>query len=327
MKCLVTGAAGFIGSHLCEHLLALGHDVAGVDAFLPTYPRSAKERNLGSVLWHPSFSFREADLRREPLEKLVADIDVVYHLAAAGPCAWSDFEAGWSATVLATQRLLDAVRAANKDLKRFVLASSSSVYGNFASGDEGLPTRPVTPYGIAKLAAEQVAHSYADAHSIPVVTLRYYSVYGPRQRPDMACYRFIQALLAGEPVAVHGDGQQARGSTYVADAVEATILAADAIPGEVYNVGGAEAVSVWDVLRRLEAIGGRLCTLAEEPARPGDLRHALADTAKIRRHLGWKPATSIDEGLARQWRWQQSLALPPAAAPVREPRVAKAAAS
>lgn len=309
MNCLVTGAAGFIGSRLCEQLLALGHRVTGIDSFDPYYPRAGKEANLAVARRQLSFVFHEVDLRREPLAPFVDGVDAIFHLAAMPGLvkSWLDFEGYWTCNVLTTQRLLDAVRHGASGLKRFILASTSSVYGADASGDESLPTRPISPYGVTKLAAEHTARAYAAAFGIPVVTLRYFSVYGPRQRPDMGYSKFIRALLANEPITVFGDGMQARGNTYVDDCVAATIQAMRAEPGEVFNVGGGQAVNVWDVLSHLETLTGRRFAVRREPARPGDQQHTLADTSKIRTLLGWEPLTPFAEGIARQLRWQRTL--------------------
>jgi nucleoside-diphosphate-sugar epimerase len=307
MKCVVTGAAGFIGSHLCEQLLTLGHEVVALDAFIPYYPPAVKEANVAAAQGRPGYALVRADLRTDPLAELVADAEVVYHLAAMPGLvqSWTDFDEYWSCNVTATQRLLEALRTRGGKLKRLVYASTSSVYGKFASGDEGLPTKPVSPYGVTKLAGEQLCRAYGDSFGLPVVVLRFFSVYGPRQRPDMAYHRFIGALLRGEPVTVFGDGQQVRGNTYVGDARAAVLAAAGATPGEVYNVGGGEMVSVWDVLRKLEALAGRKFDIRQAPARVGDQRHTFADTTKLRTHLGWEPRTSLDEGLARQLEWQR----------------------
>lgn len=305
MKCLVTGAAGFIGSHLCERLLHAGHAVVGVDAFIPYYPRPLKEANLVGVRSHRQYDFHVRDLRHDPVEPLLDGVDVVFHLAAMPGLtrSWTDFDLYASCNITATQRLLEAVRT-RPGLRRFVYASTSSVYGRFSSGDESLPTRPISPYGVTKLAAENLCRAHAEEHGLPLVVLRYFSVYGPRQRPDMGYHRFIQALLRGEPVTVYGDGQQVRGNTYVSDCVEATVAAVEARPGEVYNVGGGEAVTVWDVLHKLEAIVGRKAQVRREPARAGDQRYTFADVTRLTRHLGWQPQVSLDEGLARQVAWQ-----------------------
>jgi nucleoside-diphosphate-sugar epimerase len=307
MRCLVTGAAGFIGSHLCDELLRRGDEVAGLDAFIPYYPQAVKQRNLAGALEHPRFRFHRFDLRRDDLDDVVADAEVIFHLAAMPGLvqSWTDFEGYWTCNALATQRLLEAVRRSAASLRRLVFASTSSVYGRFASGDETLPTKPVSPYGITKLAAEHLCRAHAEAHGLPVVVLRYFSVYGPRQRPDMGYHRFVRAMLCGEPVVVYGDGQQVRGNTYVADCVAATVAAADAYPGEIYNVGGGESATVWDVLRRLEELAGRKALVRQEPDRPGDQRSTFADTTRLRTHLGWQPETGLAEGLARQWQWQK----------------------
>jgi nucleoside-diphosphate-sugar epimerase len=305
---VVTGAAGFIGSHLCEALLNAGHEVTGIDAFIPYYPVATKERNLSGPMAGLKFRLQRLDLRHESPEAALAGADVIFHLAAMPGLvrSWSDFEGYWTCNVLATQRLLEATRHAAGRLRRLVYVSTSSVYGRFASGDETLPTKPVSPYGVTKLAGEQLCRAYGDVYGLPVVALRYFSVYGPRQRPDMGYHRFIRAMLREEPISVYGDGQQVRGNTYVADCVAATIAAVAAHPGEVYNVGGGEAATVWDIIHKLEALAGRRAVIRQEPPRPGDQRYTFADTAKLRTHLGWEPHVGLDEGLARQWAWQQA---------------------
>jgi nucleoside-diphosphate-sugar epimerase len=307
MKCLVTGAAGFIGSHLCERLLHAGHTVVGVDSFVPYYPRILKEANLTSARGQRGFTFHNLDLRHDSLDGLFDGVWAVFLLAAMAGLAlsWTDFDLYQSCNLTATQRLVEAARG-RAGLERFIYASTSSVYGRFGSGDEALPARPISPYGVTKLAAENLCRAYAEEHGLPLVALRYFSVYGPRQRPDMGYCRFIDALLRGEPVTVYGDGLQVRGNTYVVDCVEATMLALKAPPGEVYNVGGGEAVTVWEVLRKLEALTGHQAVVRREPARAGDQRYTFADTTRIARHLGWRPSTGLDEGLARQVAWQQS---------------------
>jgi nucleoside-diphosphate-sugar epimerase len=305
---VVTGAAGFIGSHLCEELLNGGHAVTGVDAFIPYYPAAAKERNLAGPAARPGFRFHRLDLRHDPLDGALADAEVIFHLAAMPGLvkSWSDFDGYWTCNVQATQRLLEATRRAAGRLRRLIYVSTSSVYGRFASGDETLPTRPVSPYGVTKLAGEQLCRAYHETFGLPVVALRYFSVYGPRQRPDMGYNCFIRAMLRQEPITVYGDGRQVRGNTFVSDCVAATIAAVGAHPGEVYNVGGGEAATVWDVLRKLEALAGRKAVVKQEAARPGDQRYTFADTSKLRTHLGWGPRVSLDDGLARQWAWQQT---------------------
>ena len=308
MKCIVTGAAGFIGSHLCEALLQAGYQVVGLDNFMPYYPRSHKEANLVALRGRPGFEFQEIDLRNGQLDPLVAEGDAVFHLAAMPGLtqSWIDFDAYWTCNVQATRRLLEAVKAHAPKLQRFIQVSTSSAYGKFASGDETLPTRPISPYGVTKLAGEQLCWAYAEAFQVPVVVLRYFSVYGPRQRPDMGYQRFITALASGEPITVYGDGLQVRGNTYVSDIVAATIAALGAPLGETYNLGGTEMANVWDILKRLESITGITPRIEQQPERPGDQRHTFADCSKARRHLNWRPQVTLAEGLAQQWQWYQA---------------------
>jgi nucleoside-diphosphate-sugar epimerase len=304
MKCLVTGAAGFIGSHLCERLLRDGHSVAGVDAFIPYYPRELKEANLAFARANPRFTFHEVDLRRDPLDPVVEGADVIFHLAAmAGlPKSWTQFDLYESCNVTATQRLLDAVGRVK--LERFVCVSTSSVYGRYANGDESLPTRPISPYGVTKLAAEQLCRAYAEEKGLPLTVLRYFSVYGPRQRPDMGYHKFIQALLTGAPISVFGDGQQVRGNTYISDCIEATVMSVKTLPGETYNIGGGETASVWDIINKLEMLTRCKAQVTRDPARPGDQRSTCADTTKLTRHMGWTPKVGLEEGLMIQIEWQ-----------------------
>jgi nucleoside-diphosphate-sugar epimerase len=306
MRCVVTGAAGFIGSHLCERLLLAGHSVRGLDAFIPYYPRAIKEGNLATCRTHRGFELKAVDLRTDLLADLLADAEVVFHLAAMPglPRSWTDFDLYEGCNVTATQRLLEATRGSSR-LKRFVYASTSSVYGRYGTGDETLPPRPISPYGVTKLAAENLCRAYAEEQGLPLVVLRYFSVYGPRQRPDMGYHKFVTALLAGQPITMFGDGQQVRGNTYVADCVEATALAIGAMPGETFNVGGGEAIALWDVIRKLEALTGRRAEVVRQPPRSGDQRSTFADTSKLARHLGWTPKVGLDEGLARQVEWQR----------------------
>lgn len=308
MKCLVTGAAGFIGSHLCERLLRDCCDVVGIDGFIPYYPRAVKEANLIGPRSHRSFQLINADLRDAPMDELLDGVDVVFHLAAMPglPRSWTDFTLYETCNVSATQRLVMAASTCSS-LKRFVYASTSSVYGRYGSGDESLPARPISPYGVTKFAAEQLCRAYSDEFGLPLVVLRYFSVFGPRQRPDMGYHKFVNALLHNDPITVFGDGQQIRGNTYIDDCVAATVAAIDANIGEVYNVGGGETASVWDIIHKLEAITGRSARIDRAVSRPGDQRQTMADTTKLSRHLGWKPRVCLDDGLARQVDWQRSL--------------------
>jgi len=308
MRCVVTGAAGFIGSHLCERLLDDGHAVVGIDCFTDYYPRPVKERNLAGLHGRPHFTFRELDLSAGVPAEAVAGAEWVFHLAAMAGLtrSWLDFDLYNRHNLTATHRLLEALRD-SPSLRRLIYASTSSVYGRYAGGDETLPTRPSSPYGITKLAAEQLCRVYGEEFGVPVVVLRYFSVYGPRQRPEMGYYRFIDALLRGRPITLTGDGLQVRGNTYIADCVDATVRATQALPGETFNLGGGELVAVLEVIRKLERIIGRPATIERHPPRRGDQLATGADISKLTRHTGWKPTTGLDEGLARQVEWQKGL--------------------
>ena len=307
MKVVVTGAAGFIGSHLSEKLLAEGHEVLGIDAFVDYYPRAIKERNLARALDHRAFRFLEGRLQEMNLAEALQDASQVYHLAAqAGVRAsWGrDFEIYTEHNVLGTQRLLEA--AVSAGVPRLVYASSSSVYGDATELPlrEDTPCRPVSPYGVTKLAAEHLVRIYGANHGLPAVSLRYFTVYGPRQRPDMAFHRFLTAALAGEPVRVFGDGRQTRDFTFVADIVAATRAAADTgRPGCVYNVGGGERISVNDVLQLVGEVTGRRLTILREDVQRGDMRDTLAELAAARRDLSFRSTVTLREGLAREWEW------------------------
>ncbi|HEY7510660.1 MAG TPA: NAD-dependent epimerase/dehydratase family protein [Vicinamibacteria bacterium] len=307
MKVVVTGAAGFIGSTLAESLLREGHEVVGLDAFVDYYPRAAKERNLAACRADRRFHLVEGALQDAELRPLLDGARVVFHLAAqAGVRAsWGrDFSLYVDHNVLATQRLLEA--AVEAGTPRVVYASSSSVYGDSTDmplREEAL-CRPMSPYGVTKLAAEHLGNLYERNHGLPVVSLRYFTVYGPRQRPDMAFHRFLKAARDGEPVRVYGDGRQTRDFTYIEDIVAATRAAADSgRPGCVYNVGGGERVSVNQVLDMVGEVTGRRLAVVREAAQKGDVRDTSADTAAARRDLGFRSTVPLREGLAREWAW------------------------
>jgi len=309
MQCLVTGAAGFIGSHLCERLLRDGHQVIGIDAFIPYYPRPLKEANLMGLLPHPRFRFHPLDLRTDSLDQALQGTEVIVHLAAMPGLvrSWTDFDLYNSCNLTATQRLLEASGNLS-GLRRFIYGSTSSVYGKNASGDETLPTRPCSPYGVTKLAGELLCRSHLEERGLPLVVTRFFSVYGPRQRPDMAYNKFVRALLDDQPIAIFGDGHQVRGNTFVEDCVAALVAVMDAPVGETYNLGGGETATLLDVLGRLERIAGRKARVIHGEAREGDQRFTGADTSKLLHHLGWKPRVGLDEGLARQVEWQRGAA-------------------
>jgi UDP-glucose 4-epimerase len=307
VKAVVTGVAGFVGSHLAERLLGEGWEVLGIDAFVDFYPRGLKEANLAAARGHGRFRLVEGALQDLELSPLLQGAEVVFHLAAqAGVRAsWGrDFALYSDHNVLATQRLLEAAVAAGAP--RVVYASSSSVYGTCRELplSENSRCQPVSPYGVTKLAAEQLCHLYWSNHGLPVVSLRYFTAYGPRQRPDMAFHRFLRAARDGAPIHVFGDGEQTRDFTFVSDVVAATRAAADSgRPGGVYNVGGGERVSLNAVLGRIERVTGRALTVRREPAQKGDMRDTFADTSAARRELGFRSSVDLERGLAREWEW------------------------
>jgi len=312
-SCLVTGVAGFIGSTLAERLLQGGHTVVGIDALTDYYAPELKRRNLGELLGRPGFSFHEENLLSANLGERVRGIDVVFHLAAQPGVrkSWGGtFATYLDNNVAATQRLLEAVR--DVPITRFVFASSSSVYGTAAElpVHETTVLQPISPYGVTKLAAEHLCGVYAHAFGVPAVSLRYFTVYGPRQRPDMAFNRFVKAILEGDEIELYGDGAQTRDFTFVSDAVAATVAAADAdLDGDkgcVYNVGGGSRVSVNHVIGLLERITGKRARISRRPAQPGDARDTFADCSAARADLGYQPAVTLNAGLEALVRWHAS---------------------
>jgi nucleoside-diphosphate-sugar epimerase len=307
-RAVVTGAAGFIGSHLAGRLLADGWQVTGVDCFTDYYARSLKEQNLSPFGEHPRFSFLEADLLTADLASLLAGVDVVFHQAAqAGVRAsWgADFAIYTRNNVLATQRLLEAVKGSG--LHRFVYASSGSVYGDVEAlpiTEDTLP-QPVSPYGVTKLAGEHLCHLYYTNLGVPAIVLRYFTVYGPRQRPDMAFNKLIRAMLRDEPFPLYGDGEQTRDFTFVGDVVEANVLAVDGPPGAVLNVAGGSRVTVNQVIATLEELMGRPAKVDRQERRVGDQRHTWADTSAAREILGFVPRVQLRDGLASEVAWLQ----------------------
>jgi len=306
---VVTGAAGFIGSHLCEALVQRGCEVVGVDCFTDYYDPAIKRRNLRGLLAGPRFRLLELDLSSADLGALPDAPRWVFHQAAqAGVRAsWGrDFESYARHNVLATQRLLERYRGTA--VERVVVASSSSVYGDaerLPTSETDLP-RPFSPYGVTKLAAEHLALLYARNFGVPAVALRYFTVYGPRQRPDMGFHRFVTALLQGRPITLYGDGEQTRDFTYVDDAVAANLAAAErGVQGRAYNIGGGSRVSVNHVLAELARIAGIAPIVEHGAAQPGDPRDTGADIARARADLAWSPTVPLAEGLARQVAWQK----------------------
>lgn len=307
MKVVVTGAAGFIGSTLCEALLAAGHEVVGIDSFTAYYARASKEANLDVARAEPSFSFVEADLTTAELAPTLAGVDAVIHEAAAPGLERSaeriaEYEV---ANVTATRRVAEACVATG--VGHLIHASTSSVYGAEATTAEDGPTRPASPYGATKLAAEQVLHRLRRSEGLPVTILRYFSVYGPRQRPDMAYRRFCERLLCDEPVIIYGDGCQSRSNTYVTDCVAATVAALDRpAEGATYNVGGGQEVKLLDAVAILGDALGIRPRIEHAAARPGDQVRTAANITRARGELGWAPVVEPEDGLVRQALWVEA---------------------
>ncbi len=304
---LVTGAAGFIGSHLCERLLEEGCRVTGVDCFTDFYDPALKRDNLAAAQRHPEFRLLTLDLSRDSLDGLPSQLDVVFHQSAQAGVrtSWGALFADYLRhNVLATQRLLEHFR--ERRLERFVYASSSSVYGDaesFPTSEDALP-RPFSPYGVTKLAGEHLVLLYGRNFELPVTALRYFTVYGPRQRPDMGFHRFARALVGGGEIVIFGDGRQSRDFTFVSDAVEANWQAwRRARPQAIYNVGGGAQVEVLEALRILEKALGRQARSRHVDPQPGDPRRTRADIGRAREDLGYNPRVDIETGLAAQARW------------------------
>jgi nucleoside-diphosphate-sugar epimerase len=311
MKALVTGAAGFVGSHLCEHLVKKGLGVVGIDNFMDYYHRSIKEANIAGLRKDQNFEFIEASLLEADLRELLNGVDAVFHQSAQ-----AGVRASWGQTfkiysdnnILATQMLLEACKQTR--VKKFVYASSSSVYGDtkdLPMRESSLPC-PVSPYGVSKLAAEHLCLLYCKNFGIPAVSLRYFTVYGPRQRPDMAFHRFFRWAMEDEPLTVYGDGQQSRDFTHVDDIVEANWLALEkASPGEVFNIGGGSRITLNQVIEIIKEIAGREIEVDYRSKQKGDVRHTVADMTKAKEKLGYKPRVSIQDGLKTEYEWIKNL--------------------
>jgi nucleoside-diphosphate-sugar epimerase len=307
MKALVTGGAGFIGSHLSEILLAQGAEVNALDCFTDYYARELKERNVAGLRGRPGYRLVEAAIKDADLAGLLDGVTHVFHLAAQAGVrkSWGrDFRIYTELNVDATQILLEA--CVGRPIERLVYASSSSVYGDEVAlpmREDALP-QPVSPYGVSKLAAEQLCYLYFANFGVPAVSLRYFTVYGPRQRPDMGFNRFFTAVLAGRPVAQFGDGLQSRDFTFVADAAGATATAAvRGVPGRVYNIGGGSRVTVREVFDLIGRVSGRPVLIDHQPEQKGDMRDTYADTSRARADLGFAPSVTLEDGLRQMHSW------------------------
>ena len=300
MKSLVTGCAGFIGSHLAEKLLET-QEVVGVDCFTDYYAREIKEANMQGFRNNPKFRFVEADIVKDDLKGLLEGVDVVYHLAAQPGvrASWGESFVIYSDNnVLGTQRMLEACKGTG--IKKFVYSSSSSIYGDAESlpVKESDTPRPISPYGVTKLAGEHLCDLYFKNYEVPAVKLRYFTVYGPRQRPDMAFNRFVKAIKSGEEINVFGDGKQTRDFTHVSDIVAGTVGAGESgVPGEAYSLAGGSRISVVDVISILEEISGKKANVRHTESQKGDVRDTFADIGKSRRDFGYEPKVGVREGL------------------------------
>ena len=309
VSAVVTGASGFIGAHLCDALLHQGQRVLGIDALTPSYDRRQKTANLARLLNQPGFTWLETDVMQLDWGQLGETADVIYHLAgqAGVRTAWGEqFDTYVHDNVLATHHLLEGLHRCQPS-PRVIFASSSSIYGDA----ETLPTpecttpSPASPYGITKYAAERLGFVHHQAFGIPFTSLRFFTVYGPGQRPDMAFHRFMLALRERRPIDIYGDGQQTRDFTYVNDVVSACLAAAESTSavGEIINIGGGNPVSLNDTLAMIETVSGQTFIRAHYPPQPGDVCHTSADIAKARRILAYQPQSSLVAGLDAMWCW------------------------
>jgi UDP-glucose 4-epimerase len=308
VQVIVTGAAGFVGSHLAERLVAEGHEVVGVDCFTDYYPRALKEANLRDLRSLPQFKLIEADMLQLDWAPLLAQTSYLFHEAAQAGVrgSWGDsFGVYVRNNIMATQHLLEAAQQAPA-LKGLIFASSSSVYGDaeaYPTPEDTTP-RPVSPYGVTKLACEHLCRAYHHSIGLPVVMLRYFTAYGPRQRPDMAFHKFISATLRGEEISVYGDGEQTRDFTYVSDIVAANILAMERLhAGQVFNIGGGSRISVNAVIELLETVLEKPVQRSYVARQKGDAMHTSADVTRARKLLGYQPRVGIEEGLRHEVEW------------------------
>jgi len=312
MKVLVTGVAGFIGSHLAERLIREGHKVIGVDCFTDYYPREIKESNIKKMRGDNAFEFHDADILEINLENVLGNVDVIFHQAAqAGVRAsWgANFKIYTENNVRATQRLLEASKSAR--LKKFIFASSSSIYGDA----ESYPTReemkpmPISPYGVTKLAAEHLCYLYYKNYGVPTINLRYFTVYGPRQRPDMAFHKFIKAIFNNEEIIVFGDGEQTRDFTYIDDIIDANVVAMTVqAAGEVFNIGGGSRITVNETIDIIERVCEKKARKKYIEKQKGDVIHTAADISKAREVFGYEPKFDVEKGISNEVAWLRTIA-------------------
>ena len=316
MRSLVTGAAGFIGSHLTEELRSRGHDVLAVDSFTEYYDPDRKRENARDL------EVLELDLETGDVDRLIGGVDRVFHLAGQ-PGVRASFGAGFELyvrrNVLVTSRVFEAAAGQNV---RVAYASSSSIYGDAESypTPEDATPRPISPYGVTKLCCEHLAYAYARTAGLDAVGLRYFTVYGPRQRPDMAFTRMLEALASGSAFPLYGDGSASRSFTFVDDAVTGTIAAMDrGAAGSIYNIGGGEEAAMTEVFTLAERLSGRQLQLDRHPVAAGDVRRTRADGTQASAQLGWVASTPLAEGLEEQWNWVAERAMSRTSVPLSRP--------
>ena len=307
MKYLVTGCAGFIGSHLVERLTGEGHAVTGIDCFLPLlYSRAEKERNLNEIRQKSNFRFHEFDLRQEIPEKLLIGIDLIINLAALPGLApsWTNMKDYFDCNSLVVGNICEASQKFGGI--PVLQASTSSVYGINATSSEDGALRPISPYGVSKLSAEQLLIAFYENFGVPFTILRYFSVYGPRQRPDMAYRKIINAILEGQPIDIHGDGLQTRSNTYVEDIVEATVTSSKkSFQGDIFNIGGSQSIQLLEAIRLIESIIGNTVKKQFHPSRAGDQAQTAANYRKAQKAINFFPKIEFQDGLTRQIEWQR----------------------
>jgi nucleoside-diphosphate-sugar epimerase len=307
MKCIVTGAAGFIGAHLSEKLLSLNHSVTGIDCFTDYYPRALKDANIVGLLKHENFRFLEANLQDLDLASMMNGTEVIFHLAAQAGVrsSWGvDFRAYAEHNITATQKILESVKSSQ--IKKFIFASSSSVYGDIddVPMKETSQPKPISPYGVTKLTAEHLCKVYHNNFGVPIVALRFFTVYGPRQRPDMAINRFIRSILNDREITIYGSGEQRRDFTYVSDIVDANILAMNSeLSGEIFNIGSGSNINIKQTIATLEKLIGKKALVRQVESQKGDMKMTVADISKAQSKLGYNPSMPFKDGLVKEIDW------------------------